>query len=74
MLAFHINSGQYGETLFNGLHVIMVGGFKGNIWAGEAKDATAAFFFDERANEKQLEALQSCRIVGLTVATRAVLR
>jgi hypothetical protein len=38
--------------------VIMVGGFKGNIWAGEAKDATAAFFFDERANEKQREALQ----------------
>ena len=39
-------------------NVIMVGGFKGNIWAGEAKDATAAFFFDERSNEKQREALQ----------------
>jgi hypothetical protein len=40
------------------LNVIMVGGFKGNIWAGEAKDATAGFFFDKRANEKQREALQ----------------
>ena len=52
VLAYHINSGHYGETPLDGLNVIMVGGFKGNIWAGEAKDATAAFFFDERANEK----------------------
>ncbi len=58
MLAYHINIGHYGETPLNGLNVIMVGGFKGNIWAGEAKDATAAFFFDERANEKQRQALQ----------------
>jgi hypothetical protein len=58
VLAYHINSGYYGETSLDGLNVIMVGGFKGNIWAGEAKDATAAFFFDERANEKQQEALQ----------------
>jgi hypothetical protein len=58
VLAYHINSGNYGETPLSGLNVIMVGGFKGNIWAGEAKDATAGFFFDERANEKQREALQ----------------
>ena len=59
VLAYRINSGQYGdETPLNGFNVIMVGGFKGNIWAGEAKDAAAAFFFDERANEKQREALQ----------------
>jgi hypothetical protein len=58
VLAYHINSGHYGETTLDELNVVMVGGFKGNIWAGEAKDATAAFFFDERANEKQREALQ----------------
>jgi hypothetical protein len=58
VLAYHINNGHFGETPLNGLNVIMVGGFKGNIWAGEAKDATAGFFFDERANEKQREALQ----------------
>ncbi len=46
MLAYHINSGHCGdETQLDGLNVIMVGGFKGNIWAGEAKDAPAAFFF-----------------------------
>jgi hypothetical protein len=58
VLAYHLNSGHYGETPLDELNVIMVGGFKGNIWAGEAKDAAAAFFFDERANEKQREALQ----------------
>lgn len=58
VLAYHINSGHYGVTPLDGLNVIMVGGFKGNIWAGEAKDAVGAFFFDERGNEKQREALQ----------------
>ena len=58
VLAYHINSGHYGELPLDGLNVIMVGGFKGNIWAGEAKDATGAFFFDELANEKEREALE----------------
>jgi hypothetical protein len=58
VLAYHINSGHYGETPLNGLNVMMVGSFKGNAWAGEVKDAKGAFFFDERANEKQREALQ----------------
>jgi hypothetical protein len=58
VLAYHINSGNYGETPLEGLNVIMVGGFKGNAWAGEAKDAAGAFFFDEQGNEKQREALQ----------------
>jgi hypothetical protein len=58
VLAYHINSGHYAETPLNGLNVLMVGGFKGNAWAGEAKEAKMGFFFDERANEKQREALQ----------------
>lgn len=58
VLAYHIKNGHYGETPLDGLNVLMVGGFKGNIWAGEAKEAKMAFFFDERANEKQREALQ----------------
>ncbi len=58
VLAYHINSGNYGETSLDGLNVIFVGGFKGNAWAGEATDAKMGFFFDERGNEKQREALQ----------------
>lgn len=58
VLAYHINSGRYGDTQLDGLNVIMVGGFTGNIWAGEATDAKMGFFFDERANEKQREALK----------------
>lgn len=57
VLAYHINKGNYGETFLDGLNALFIGSFKGNIWAGETK-ATMAFFFDERANEKQREALQ----------------
>jgi hypothetical protein len=58
VLAYHINNGNYGETPLSGLNALLVGGFTGNIWAGEAKDAKMAFFFDERGNEKQREALK----------------
>ena len=58
VLAYHIKRGRYGDTPIGGLNVIMVGGFKGNIWAGEAK-AKMAFFFDESADGKQREALQA---------------
>lgn len=39
------------------MNALFISYFKGNIWAGETK-AAMAFFFDERANEKQREALQ----------------
>ena len=58
VLAYHINNGNYGETPLSGLNVLLLGSFTGNIWAGEAKDAKAAYFFDERGNEKQREALK----------------
>lgn len=58
VLAYHIKSGLYGDSRLDGLNVLMVGGFKGNAWAGEGKDAMMGFFFDERADEKQREALQ----------------
>lgn len=58
VLAYHINNGHYGETPLGGLNVLLVGSFTGNIWTGEAKDAKMAFFFDERGDEKQREALK----------------
>ena len=57
VLAYHIKKGKYGEELLDGLNVLALIYFKGNLWAGEAK-IDAAFFFDERANEKQRKALQ----------------
>jgi hypothetical protein len=57
VLTYHIKKGQYGEVPLDGLNVLVIGYFKGNIWAGETK-FDGAFFFDERANEKQSEALE----------------
>ena len=58
VLAWHIQKGQYGETTsLDGLNVLGLGSFTGNIWAGNTK-VTAAFFFDEKANQQQREALQ----------------
>jgi hypothetical protein len=59
VLAWHINDGHYGDDVrLDGLNFIMVGGFKGNLWDDTLRDSVAAFFFDERGNEKQREALQ----------------
>jgi len=57
VLAYHIKNGIYGQTTLDGLNIVTLGYFKGNIWAGETK-FDCAFFFDERADEKQREALK----------------
>jgi hypothetical protein len=58
ILAYNIKKGSYGETPLDGLNVLAVGSFKGNIWAGDGKTKlNMAFFFDERASEQQREAL-----------------
>jgi hypothetical protein len=57
ILAWHIREGNYGDVELNDLNIVAVGSFEGNIWAGEAKPAMG-FFIDERANERQREALQ----------------
>jgi hypothetical protein len=52
-LAYNIKKGSYGETPLDGLNVLAVGSFKGNIWAGDGKTKlNMAFFFDERATEQ----------------------
>jgi hypothetical protein len=42
----------------DGLNVVAVGSFEGNLWTGEAKPSMG-FFIDERADERQREALQA---------------
>ena len=58
ILAWHIREGNYGDVTLDGLNVVMVGSFEGNLWTGEAKNGAAGFFLDERADERQREALQ----------------
>jgi hypothetical protein len=57
VLAYHIKNGYYGETSLDGLNVLALSYFKGNIGAGETKSSIASFV-DERANRQQREALQ----------------
>ena len=56
-MAYHINKGHYGDTSLNGLNALAIGAFEGNIWAGNTK-VNLGLFFDERADQKQREALQ----------------
>jgi hypothetical protein len=57
VIAYHIKNGYYGNTSLDGLNVLGMGHFKGNVWAGETK-VTVGLFFDERADQQQRDALQ----------------
>ena len=58
ILAWHIKKGNYGDISLDGLNVLGLGSFKGNIWAGDGSTkVTVALFFDEKANEQQRSAL-----------------
>jgi hypothetical protein len=57
VLAWHSREGHYGDVPLDGLNVMALAAFEGNIWAGETK-AIMGGFFDERADEGQREALQ----------------
>jgi hypothetical protein len=57
VLAYYIKKGNYGDTSLDGLNVIGLGYFKGNIWPGSTK-VTMGLFFDERADQQQRHALQ----------------
>lgn len=57
ILAWHIREGNYGDVRLNDLSVMAVNAFKGNIWEGKTK-VSIAIFIDERADERQRNALQ----------------
>jgi hypothetical protein len=58
ILAWHIREGNYGDVRLDGLNVVALGTFEGNIWAGETK-AVMGIYMDERADERQREGLQT---------------
>ena len=55
VLAWHIRRGSYGDTRLDGLNLVGVSSFEGNVWDG-AK-AVMGLFMDERADEPQRHAL-----------------
>jgi hypothetical protein len=57
MLAWHVRKGSFGDVKLDGFNLLALGAFEGNIWAGEAK-VRMGLFIDERADERQREALQ----------------
>jgi hypothetical protein len=56
ILAWHIRKGAYGDVPLDGLTVVAVGHFDGNIWDGAR--IAMGIFIDERANAAQRAALQ----------------
>jgi hypothetical protein len=59
ILSWHIREGNYGDVRLEDLTVVGVGRFEGNLWTGEARNSKMGFFIDERADERQREALQT---------------
>src|SRR3989442_6621752 len=57
ILAWHIREGHFGDVRLDGLNLVGIGAFEGNIWEG-AK-AKMGMFLDENADEQQREALQA---------------
>lgn len=55
--AFHVREGAWGDIRLDGLNIIAVGMFDGNVWARESK-VSMGIFMDERADAAQREALQ----------------
>lgn len=58
VLVWHIREGRYGDVPLDGLNVVGIGTFKGNVWAGDHSEPRLGVLLDERADERQREALQ----------------
>ena len=57
MLAYHIREGEYGDVRLDGLNVLAVAQFDGNIWTGEAHPSLG-LYIDARGDARQRDALQ----------------
>jgi hypothetical protein len=57
ILAWHVKEGSYGDVKLDDLGVVAVARFEGNIWDEDTK-ADMGLFFDEKADDRQREAMQ----------------
>jgi len=56
VLFWHVQRGHYGDVNLDGLSFLRVGRWEGDLWGGKVK-GTAGLFIDERADDRQAEAL-----------------
>ena len=56
VLAWHVREGNYGDVRVDGLNVVALGSFEGNIWEGGPR-VTIGMYMDDRADESQRQAL-----------------
>jgi hypothetical protein len=56
IIAWHVREGNYGDVRLDGLNVVGVAHFVGNIWEPETK-AQGGFIVDESADESQRQAI-----------------
>ena len=52
ILAWHVREGHFGHVRLDGLNVLALGAFEGNLWAGEAK-ARMGLYIDAKADARQ---------------------
>ncbi|MFQ5828424.1 MAG: DUF1326 domain-containing protein [Candidatus Methylomirabilia bacterium] len=57
VMLFHIRAGRYGDIPLDDLSFVRVGAWEGDLWVGKVKGA-AGVLIDERADQRQSEALQ----------------
>jgi hypothetical protein len=60
ILVWHIREGHYGGVSLDGLNVVALGYFEGNIWEGEAK-ATMGMYMDERPAGSEFNIAEATR-------------
>lgn len=58
ILVWHIDQGHYGDTSLDGLNVVGLGSFRGNIWV-KPSESKFGMFVDDRADDSQRLALQT---------------
>lgn len=59
ILAWHITEGNYGDVDLSDRSIVALGTFVGNIWAGAATDSAMAIYIDDRADDRQKDAIQT---------------
>jgi len=59
VIAFHIREGNYGNVKLDGLTMVAISEFEGNIWDPDVRTKGDGLIMDESANGAQREALQT---------------